>query len=104
MYPYQDKALSPELRAKDLVSRMTLREKVGQLTQRLYGWQAFEKKGEELVLSDIFKEEVDRYSGLGTLYGLHRADPWSGMDYETGLTGVFSTKAANMVQKYTIGI
>ena len=102
MYPYQDKALSPELRAKDLVSRMTLREKVGQLTQRLYGWQAFEKKGEELVLSDIFKEEVDRYSGLGTLYGLHRADPWSGMDYETGLTGVFSTKAANMVQKYTI--
>ena len=102
MFPYQDKTLSPELRAKDLVSRMDLREKVGQLTQRLYGWQAFEKEGEDIVLSDTFKDEVDRYSGLGTLYGLHRADPWSGKTFETGLVGALSTKAANMVQKYTI--
>ena len=102
MYPYQDKTLAPELRAEDLVSRMELREKVGQLTQRLYGWQAFEKNGEELSLSDIYKDEVDRYSGLGTLYGLHRADPWSGKDFETGLTGALSTRAANMIQKYAI--
>ena len=102
MYPYQDKTLSPELRAEDLVSRMELREKVGQLTQRLYGWQAFEKNGEELTLSDVYKDEVDRYSGLGTLYGLHRADPWSGKDFETGLTGTLSTRAANMIQKYAI--
>ena len=102
MFPYQDKNIAPELRAEDLVSRMELREKVGQLTQRLYGWQAFEKNGEELTLSDVYKDEVDRYSGLGTLYGLHRADPWSGKDFETGLTGKLSTKAANMVQKYTI--
>ena len=71
MFPYQDKNIAPELRAEDLVSRMELREKVGQLTQRLYGWQAFEKNGEELTLSDVYKDEVDRYSGLGTLYGLH---------------------------------
>ena len=102
MYPYQDKNLSPELRAEDLVSRMELREKVGQLTQRLYGWQAFEKNGEELTLSDVYKDEVDRYGGLGTLYGLHRADPWSGKDFETGLTGTLSTRAANMIQKYAI--
>ena len=102
MYPYQDKTLSPERRAEDLVSRMTLREKVGQLTQRLYGWQAFVKEGDEIALSDIFRDEVDRYSGLGTLYGLHRADPWSGKTFETGLTGKLSTKAANMVQKYTV--
>ena len=91
MYPYQDKTLAPELRAEDLVSRMTLREKVGQLTQRLYGWQAFVKEGDEIALSDVFKDEVDRYSGLGTLYGLHRADPWSGKTFETGLTGKLST-------------
>ena len=102
MFPYQDKTLAPELRAEDLVSRMELREKVGQLTQRLYGWQAFEKVGEDLVLSDTFRDEVDRYGGLGTLYGLHRADPWSGKTFETGLTGALSTRAANMVQKYTI--
>ena len=45
---------------------------------------------------------MDRYSGLGTLYGLHRADPWSGKDFETGLTGALSTRAANMIQKYAI--
>ena len=102
MFPYQDRSLSPRARAKDLVSRMDLREKVGQLTQRLYGWQAFMKDGDEITLSDTFKEEVHRYGGLGTLYGLHRADPWSGKTFETGLTGTLSTKAANMVQKYTI--
>jgi len=102
MLPYQNIALSPEARAEDLVSRMTLREKVGQLTQRLYGWQSFVKEGETLSLSEEFMEEVARYGGLGTLYGLHRADPWSRMDYTTGLTGSLSTKAANMVQKYVI--
>ncbi len=102
MYPYQDKTLAPEVRAKDLLSRMTLREKVGQLTQRLYGFTSFTVEDGEILLSQEFKDEVARYSGLGTLYGLHRADPWSAKTFETGLDGVLSTRATNLVQKYVV--
>ncbi len=102
MYPYQNTSLSPAERARDLISRMTLREKVGQLTQRLYGFTCFTVENGEVVLSKEFEEEVARYSGLGTLYGLHRADPWSQKTFETGLTGALSTTATNLVQKYVM--
>ena len=35
MLPYQNPSLTPAERARDLASRMTVREKVGQLNQRL---------------------------------------------------------------------
>lgn len=102
MEPYKNPQLSPEERADDLIARMTLAEKVGQLTQRLYGFGIFKRNGDTVEFDDEFKGEVDRYSGLGTLYGLHRADPWSGKTFETGLDGVLSCKARNQVQKYVM--
>lgn len=102
MEAYKNPALSPEERAEDLVPRMTLREKVGQLTQRLYGFGIYERKGEGVAFTQEFRDEVARYSGLGTLYGLHRADPWSQKDFETGLDGALAVKARNQVQKYVM--
>ena len=102
MYPYQNPTLSVEERVKDLLGRMTLREKIGQLTQRLYGFTSFTREGDNIRFSEEFEKEVGYYSGLGTLYGLHRADPWSAKTFETGLDGVLSTKATNQVQKYVI--
>ena len=102
MEKYQNPVLSPEGRAEDLLSRMTLREKIGQLTQRLYGFGIYRREGDEILFDDEFRAEVDRYSGLGTVYGLHRADPWSAKDVETGLTGMLAVKARNQLQKYVI--
>lgn len=102
MEQYKNPSLPPETRADDLISRMTLREKVGQLTQRLYGFGIYTRNGEEITLSGEFEEEVARYSGLGTLYGLHRADPWSGKSFETGLVGDLSVRLRNQIQKYVI--
>ena len=102
MYPYQNPELSVEARVSDLLQRMTLREKIGQLTQRLYGFTSFTREGDSIRFSEEFEKEVEYYSGLGTLYGLHRADPWSAKTFETGLDGVLSTKATNQVQKYVI--
>ncbi len=102
MENYKNPALSPEERAADLCARMTLREKVGQLTQRLYGFGIYHREGEEVVFDDEFRAEVERYSGIGTVYGLHRADPWSGKDFETGLAGPLAVKARNQMQKYII--
>ena len=102
MEQYRNPALPPEQRAADLLRRMTLREKVGQQTQRLYGFGIYTREGDQIRLSREFTDEVARYSGLGTLYGLHRADPWSGKNFETGLVGDLSPKARNRIQKYVL--
>ena len=47
MEAYQNAALSPEERAKDLLGKMTLQEKVGQLNQRLYGFRIYERQRSE---------------------------------------------------------
>ena len=102
MEAYQNAAFSPEERAKDLLGRMTLKEKVGQLNQRLYGFRIYERQGEEFTLTDEFKEEVERMGGLGVLYGLYRADPWADKDEKTGIVPELSAKAYNMVQHYVM--
>ena len=101
-YLYEDPTRLPKERAVDLLSHMTLEEKVGQLNQRLYGFAIYERKQEEIILSKEFMEEVEKYSGLGTLYGLYRADPWAGKDYDSGLSGSLSIKAYNQVQSYVL--
>lgn len=102
MDAYCQPALSPEERAEDLLSRMTLREKIGQLNQRLYGFNAYTRRGDAVDLSPEFCEEVARWGGLGALYGLHRADPWSGKNFETGLTGTLAVSVRNRIQRYVI--
>ena len=89
-------------RAKELLSKMTLQEKIGQLNQKLYGFAIYEREQEEVTFSDEFKEEVEKYGGLGTLYGLYRADPWSQKNYENGLYGKTAIKAYNQMQKYVL--
>ncbi|HKM04344.1 MAG TPA: glycoside hydrolase family 3 N-terminal domain-containing protein [Lachnospiraceae bacterium] len=102
MEKYKNSELSAKERAKDLLGRMTKIEKIGQLNQRLYGFHIYERQENQIILKEEFKNEVKRYSGLGVLYGLHRADPWSGRTEETGLKGTLSKSTYNMVQKYVL--
>lgn len=81
---------------------MTLQEKIGQLNQKLYGFGIYERNGEEISFSQEFKDEVEKYGGLGTLYGLYRADPWSQKNYENGLYGENAVKAYNKMQEYVL--
>lgn len=99
---YQDPLRSPEERARDLCAKLTLREKVGQLNQRLYGFDSYVRQGDSLSLSDAFMQEVQRFGGLGTLYGLYRADPWSNKDWDSGIPGQFGARAYNLVQRYVM--
>lgn len=102
MEKYKDTALSPKERAADLLARLNLKEKVGQLNQRLYGFRVCMRDKDGLELSDEFCREVERFGGIGVLYGLYRADPWAERDYENGLMGIYGVQAYNMVQKYVI--
>lgn len=102
MQPYQDKTLAPIERARDLCFRLTLNEKAGQLNQRLHGFLSYVRNGDEIAPSEEFKKEVCRFGGLGTLYGLYRADPWSQRTFETGLEGKLAIRAYNLLQSYVI--
>ena len=39
-------------RAKELVSQMTIKEKVGQLSQTVAGYRCFERRGEDFIFND----------------------------------------------------
>ncbi|MBC1729113.1 glycoside hydrolase family 3 C-terminal domain-containing protein [Listeria seeligeri] len=99
---YLDKTQPIAARVEDLLAKMTLAEKCGQLNQRMYGWDAFSRDGDVFQITDSFKLEVARFEGIGALYGLFRADPWSKMNKETGISRVNSAKVANMVQRYVV--
>ncbi|MBF2458114.1 glycoside hydrolase family 3 N-terminal domain-containing protein [Listeria seeligeri] len=99
---YLDKTQPIAARVEDLLAKMTLAEKCGQLNQRMYGWDSFSRDGDVFQITDSFKQEVARFEGIGALYGLFRADPWSKMNKETGISRVNSAKVANMVQRYVV--
>lgn len=83
-----------------LIDSMSFTQKVGQLNQRLLGWKSVERNAAgRLVASDELKQEIDRWGGLGTLYGLLRADPWSGQHWGNGIRPEERTEAIAVVQQ-----
>ncbi|NLO36077.1 MAG: beta-glucosidase [Clostridiaceae bacterium] len=100
---YQDANCPIKERVDDLLSRMTRAEKLGQLRMKLYGWQCYEKTAEgEYQLTDSFTSEVHRNKGLGGLYGVLRADPWSGVNSQNGIPFHFAARVTNLVQAYVL--
>ncbi|WP_203186377.1 glycoside hydrolase family 3 N-terminal domain-containing protein [Streptomyces pratensis] len=89
-------------RVADLLSRMTLTEKVGQVNQRMYGWDAYERTPSGHRLTDAFRAEVAAFDGMGALYGLQRADPWSGVTAETGIGAADGARVSDAVQRHVV--
>ncbi|WP_262315032.1 glycoside hydrolase family 3 N-terminal domain-containing protein [Lacticaseibacillus parakribbianus] len=102
MFPYQKPTLTIRARVKDLLGRMNTQEKIGQVNQHLYGWQSYERTEDGFGLTADFKQHVAWGAGLGALYGVFRADPWSQKDYQTGVRAWESAKLANLIQRYVI--
>ena len=100
MNKYQDPKLSVDKRVDDLLSQMTLTEKIGQLNQKMLGWDAYRYAGDTLELTQEFKDEVEFGNGLGAIYGLFRADPWSKVSFDNGVSPKDNLKLARMVQDY----
>ncbi len=83
MAPMTDPDIAARVAA--LVSDLTLREKVGQLNQRLLGWHCVRPGPRGWETTDVLHAEVERWGGLGALYGLFRADAWSGRHWRNGI-------------------
>ncbi|MEV6150227.1 glycoside hydrolase family 3 N-terminal domain-containing protein [Nonomuraea sp. NPDC052129] len=82
-----------------LLGELSLREKVGQLNQRLFGWQAVERAPRGgFRLTDLARAELDRWGGLGALYGVFRADAWSGRSWADGIRPEERAEVAALVQ------
>ena len=98
--PYENTTLSTPERVNDLVSKMTVEEKVGQLLAPL-GWPMYERKGDEILLTNKLKEEV-RNRHIGMLWAFMRADPWTERTLVSGLNPQLAAKATNQLQRYVI--
>ena len=94
--PYRNPRLSVDARIADLLSRMTLEEKVGQLEIPL-GWEMYSKGVDTVEVSDQFKKMMQVVEP-GTLYGVSRADPWTKVTLKTGLSPSQSADATNALQ------
>ncbi|MFI6373530.1 glycoside hydrolase family 3 N-terminal domain-containing protein [Streptomyces sp. NPDC050546] len=100
---YRDPAAPVDDRVRDLLARMTPREKAGQLNQRMYGWDAYRRTPDGgFELTDALYTETERFAGLGALYGLLRADAWSGVDHTTGSGAEDGAELAHLVQRHVV--
>lgn len=85
-------------RVERLLAGLDLRQRVGQLNQRLLGWEAVDRRNGRWQLTDTARAEIDRWSGLGAIYGLMRADAWSGRSWRNGITPDDRAEVVDLVQ------
>ncbi len=96
---YLNRDLDSKARAKDLLDRLNVKEKVGQLNQSLYGFRSFDLEDGEAKLTEEFHAACKEFGGLGTLYGLYRADPWTERSFDNGLDRRQMVSLYNEVQE-----
>jgi len=89
-----------EARVADLLGRMTLEEKVAQLRG---AWPAsldsYSKVGGKVEIAGDYKEILDGV-GIGLFGAPLRADPWSGITMERGLSRREGAEFVNTLQQY----
>lgn len=97
LLPYRNASLPIEQRVSDLLQRMTLEEKVGQLRCPL-GWFYYDRTGNKVAPSSRFVPEVVQ-PHIGMLWATLRADPWTQKTLDNGLNPQLAAKACNALQR-----
>ena len=95
---YENPDLSIAQRVDDLMSRMTLEEKVGQLAMTM-GWEYYDKSDSGYVLTDKFKSAVHERQ-IGGAWAVMRADPWTQKTLFNGLTPNVSRSVTDEMQRW----
>lgn len=98
--PYKNPNLPINERVTDLLGRMILAEKIGQLRCTL-AWNYYELKGDKPMPSQQFKKDL-REGHIGMLWATYRADPWTQKTLANGLNPKRAAAAGNALQRYAI--
>lgn len=96
-HQYQNPSLSPALRSADLLKKMTVEEKIGQLCKGR-GFDYYSGNGEKIHLNDDFVSMMKQRL-FGTIYGVLRADWWTRRDYSCGVPAAIARESRNEFQK-----
>ena len=100
--PLYKQANAPiEERIKDLMERMTIEEKVGQLCCPM-GWEMYTKTGNKVEASELYKKQMGNGMPIGSYWAVLRADPWTQKTLENGLTPELAAEALNKLQKFAV--
>ena len=67
MLPYQDIQKSPEERTADLLARMTVEEKIGQLV-KMDGFRSYTRQGDEFCFTERFSNFSEKWIPLVNAY------------------------------------
>ncbi|MBQ8169317.1 MAG: glycoside hydrolase family 3 C-terminal domain-containing protein [Bacteroidales bacterium] len=97
---YKNPEIPVQDRVEDLLDRMTVEEKLGQLLCPL-GWPMYEKTENSVGISDEYRKFIDEQHG-GMLWATFRADPWTRKTLENGLNPQLAAEAYNALQRYAI--
>ena len=97
---YKNATAPVDKRVRDLLGRMTVDEKVGQLST-LLGWEMYQRQGNSVSASEKFKQAVQTQH-IGMLWATLRADPWTQKTLTNGLNPTLAAEATNALQKYVI--
>lgn len=81
---------------------LDVRARIGQANQRLKGWEAVRWVDGRPRITDVLRAEVDRWGGIGAVYGVLRADPWSGVHWGNGIPPERSAEAYAAVQEHVV--
>jgi len=100
--PLYKQANAPiEERIKDLMKRMTIEEKVGQLCCPM-GWEMYTKTGNKVEASELYKKQMSNGMPIGSYWAVLRADPWTQKTLENGLNPELAAEVLNKLQKFAV--
>lgn len=91
-----------EIFAKELLAKMTLEEKVAQLSQTVAGYRCYERDGENFSFNQEFRDFVAQYGAMGAISNILRSCAWTQKDWGIGIEPHQRVKVANQLQKYVI--
>ena len=87
------------LYARELLKKLTLREKVAQLSQTVAGYRGFKRNGEEFTLSNEFYSFLEEYGAMGAISNILRSDHFAIKKLSDGIEPRHRIKVANQIQK-----